>query len=159
MRTSFKVTPLVAGLATGVWAALAVGIFDMNSPEVYGICGISHPRDMINWVLNSLLDANLPLSQYSVFIPVLTYVGVVIGSVLSAQRGKELRLRAAPQRSMPLVYGFAVANFGMLMGYCSVRAIMLLAYGNVLAVPGLVGIVIGVVIACRYVKWRVRARE
>jgi hypothetical protein len=81
------------------------------------------------------------------------------GAAISALQKKELHLRPAPDRAAPIVYGFAVANFGMLMGFCSVRAIMLLAYGNLLAVPGLVGILLGVVAACRYVRWRVKARE
>lgn len=149
----------MAGLVTGGWAAVAVGIFGMNVPEVYGICGISHPRDLIDSIVNYLFGTNLFLSQASLTIPVLTYVGIVAGSSLSAFRSKELRLRSAPAVSSPLVYGFLVANFGMLMGYCSVRGIMLLAYGNLLAVPGIAGIVIGVVVACRYVKWRVKARE
>jgi hypothetical protein len=131
----------------------------MDVPEAFGICGISHPRDMIDFVFNKLFGTNFFLSNYSLVIPVLTYVGIVFGAALSANQKKELRLRSVPDRASPVVYGFAVANFGMLMGFCSVRAIMLLAYGNLLAVPGLVGILIGVVLACRYVKWRVKARD
>lgn len=131
----------------------------MDVPEAFGICGISHPRDMIDFVFNKLLGTNFFLSNYSLVIPVLTYVGIVFGAAFSAYQKKELRLRSVPDRASPVIYGFAVANFGMLMGFCSVRAIMLLAYGNLLAVPGLVGILIGVVLACRYVKWRVKARD
>ncbi|HVP22910.1 MAG TPA: hypothetical protein VMS77_03240 [Conexivisphaerales archaeon] len=149
---------MVAGLVTGLWAAIAVGVFAMNVPEAFGICGISHPRDMIDFVVNRLFGTNFFLSSYSLAIPVLTYVGIVGGAALSAYRRKELKLRSVPDRAAPVIYGFAVANFGMLMGFCSVRAVMLLAYGNLLAVPGLVGILIGVVVACRYVKWRVKAR-
>jgi hypothetical protein len=150
---------LIAGLVTGLWAAIAVGIFAMNIPEAFGICGISHPRDMIDFVFNKLLGTNFFLSNYSLVIPVLTYVGIVLGAAISAYQKKELRLRSVPDRASPVIYGFAVANFGMLMGFCSVRAVMLLAYGNLLAVPGLIGILIGVVVACRFVKWRVKARD
>jgi len=131
----------------------------MNIPEAFGICGISHPRDMIDFVFNKLLGTNFFLSNYSLVIPVLTYVGIVLGAAISAYQKKELRLRSVPDRASPVIYGFAVANFGMLMGFCSVRAVMLLAYGNLLAVPGLIGILIGVVVACRFVKWRVKARD
>ncbi|MGA1974928.1 MAG: cytochrome C [Conexivisphaerales archaeon] len=150
---------MIAGLVTGLWAAIAVGIFAMNIPEAFGICGISHPRDMIDFVFNKLLGTNFFLSNYSLVIPVLTYVGIVLGAAISAYQKKELRLRSVPDRASPVIYGFAVANFGMLMGFCSVRAVMLLAYGNLLAVPGLIGILIGVVVACRFVKWRVKARD
>jgi hypothetical protein len=150
-----KITPLWAGLITGLWAAAAVGVFGMNDPQAYGICGISHPKDMINFVVNSLFGSHLQLSQYSLAIPVLTYVGIMVGSLISAYHGKELHLRSTPEKATPVLFGFMVANFGMLMGFCSVRVIMLLAYGSILAVPGLLGIVIGAVIACRFVKWRV----
>jgi hypothetical protein len=156
---SFRITPLMAGLVTGGWAAIAVALLGMTSPEAYGICGISHPRDLINWIVNGLFGTSFSLSQYALMIPVLTYVGVVVGSALSALGSGELHLRSTGRRFSPVVFGFGVANFGMLMGYCSVRAVMLLAYGNVLALPGLAGIVVGVVLACRFVKWRVRARE
>ena len=144
---------------TGLWAAIAVGIFAMNTPDAFGICGISHPRDMIDFVFNKLFSTNFILSNYSLTIPILTYVGIVGGAMLSAYTKKELHLRSVPQRAAPVIYGFAVANFGMLMGFCSVRAIMLLAYGDLLAVPGLVGIISGVLIACRYVKWSVKLRD
>jgi hypothetical protein len=158
-RAWLKITPLKAGLVTGAWAAIAVGVLAMTTPEVFGICGVSHPRDLIDWIVNSLFGTNLLLSQYSVALPVLTYVGIVIGSFLSSLQSREFNLRSVGSKTSPVVYGFAVGNFGMLMGYCSVRAIMLLAYGNLLAIPGLAGIILGVVVACRYVKWRVKARE
>jgi|YelNatPaOPRAMG01_1025707.scaffolds.fasta_scaffold21997_3 hypothetical protein len=156
MHLHIKITPFIAGLATGLWAAVAVGLLSMNVPEVYGICGISHPRDLINFVINNIFGTNLSVSKYSLTIPVLTYVGIAFGSFVSALHGRELRLRTAPEPASSAIFGFAVANFGMLMGYCSVRAVMLLAYGNLLAIPGLTGIIAGSILACRFVRWKVR---
>jgi hypothetical protein len=155
LSKGFRISAFSAGLITGLWAAVAVGVFGMIDPTAYGICGISHPKDFVNFISNALLGTHLQLSVYSVSIPLLTYVGVMAGSFISALHGRELHLRSVTDRTGPVLWGFMVANFGMLMGYCSVRVVILLAYGSLIAVPGFVGIVMGAVAACKVVRWRV----
>jgi len=47
-------------------------------------------------------------------------------------------------KAMP--FGFLMANFGLIVGACPIRAALLLSYGSVLGVIMLVAIIFGVVL-------------
>ncbi len=147
---------LVAGFVTGLWAAIAQAVFFIGPPSAYGICFISHPSDLIDWIVNHLFGTALYVHDPSVDIPVLTVVGVLLGAGVATLRNKEFSFRM-PRRPLDhFINGFFVAVFGLTLGYCSVHIIMAVMYGSFVALIGLMGMLTGVVISVNYLKWRVR---
>ena len=155
---------LVTGLVMGVLAAVIQGFFDLQPPAAAGICGISHPANLINWLANNnpivALRPNPPFTIHSIFVavPVLTSVGFIIGGFAAAVINKEFKFRPGPVRDNVLAFilGFIIVNFGLLWGSCPIRTTVLAAYGMPFAMLILGCIVLGVVVACEYIKWKVR---
>lgn len=148
----------VTGLLMGVLAAAAQAFFQVQPPVAYGICLIGHPSDLSHWIINNLLGTDWPMHEAFIVFPTLLVVGVFIGSFIAARRNGELKLRPGPVRirDMAVLFGFLVANFGLLWGACPIRTGLLASYGSVIAVIALVSIIIGVLLACVYVRLRVR---
>ena len=151
-----KVDKLTAGFVTGLWAAVAQAWIYIAPPSAFGICFISHPSDLIDWVANKLTGAALYVHDPSADIPVLTVVGVLLGASISTLRNKEFRFRLPRHPLDHFINGFFVAIFGLTLGYCSVHIIMAVMYGSFIALIGLMGMLTGVVLSANYIKWRVR---
>ena len=146
---------LIIGIVMGLLAAAAQAFFKVQPPVANGISFLGHPRELLNWVADKLFNVGWPVSK--AYIP-LTVLGVVIGSFIAASRNKEAKLRPGPVRKKVLaaIFGFLVANFGLLWGACDMRTALLVSYGSVLAVIALVSIIIGVVIAGLYMQYTAR---
>gem|GEM_PF-433144 len=155
-RREVKVDKLSAGIVTGLWAAVAQAWVGVSPPSAYGICFVSHPSDLLDWIVNFLFGTTLYVHQPSVDIPVLTVIGVIIGASVATYQHREFSFRRPRRRLSPAIYGFMVAVFGLTLGYCSVHIIMGLAYGSVIALVGFSGMMVGVILAANYVKWSVR---
>ena len=153
--SSYKV--MGVGLIMGL-AAAAVQAYLGVRPEANGISFIGHPTDLLDWGLNKL-GTNFPVKEDFVVYPALTVVGVMVGSLIAAGRHKELRLQPGPvrKRLAAVTFGFMIANFGLLLGSCPLRASLLVAYGSGLAAVGLTAIVIGVLLAIVYS--RIKAKK
>lgn len=145
---------LVIGIVMGLLAAAAQAFFQVQPPVANGISFLGHPREMLNWVVNRLFETDWPVTRAFLIYPPLTVIGVLIGSFIAAGRNKELKLRPGPVRKKVLaaIFGFLVANFGLLWGACDMRTALLVSYGSVLAVIALVSIVIGVALAGFYMQ-------
>ena len=155
---------LITGLTMGVLAAVIQGFFDLQPPVADGICGISHPANLINWLVNNdpvpFLRPNPPFTIHNIFatMPVLTSVGFIIGSLIAAVINKEFKFRPGPVRDniMAFILGFVIINLGLVWGSCPIRTTILAGYGMPFAMLILGCIVLGVVAACEYIKWKVR---
>lgn len=149
---------LVTGIIMGLSAAAAQAFFRVQPPEAYGICLIGHPRDMVNWLLDNFLHTDWPISEVSYLFPVFTVFGVLVGSLIAAYKNKELNFRSGPVRSkfFAFMFGFLVVNFGLMWGSCPIRTGLLVSYGNVLAIIVLVAITVGVLLACIYIRFRIK---
>jgi len=149
---------LVTGIVIGLSAAAAQAFFRIQPPEAYGICLIGHPRDLINSLSNEFLRTDWAVAEVSYLFPVLTVFGVFIGSYIAAKRKMELSFRPGPVRNkfFAFMFGFLVINFGLMWGACPIRTSLLVSYGDVLAVIILVSIAVGVILACLYIRFRVR---
>ena len=145
---------LVIGIIMGVLAAAAQAFFQVQPPVANGISFLGHPRELLNWIVDKLFGANWPITKAFILYPPLTVIGVLIGSFIAAGRNKELKLRPGPVRKKVLaaIFGFLVANFGLLWGACDMRTALLVSYGSILAVIALVSIVIGVALAGFYMQ-------
>jgi hypothetical protein len=147
----------VVGVVMGLAAAVVQAYFKVL-PEANGISFIGHPADLLNWITNKL-GTNFPVTEEFITYPVLTVIGVLIGSLLAASRNKELRIQTGPvrQKFAAVIFGFLIANFGLLLGSCDIRAALLLAYGSGLAAIGLAAIAGGILLAIVYS--RIKAKK
>src|SRR5512133_2603930 len=104
---------IFAGFALGVGAAVVQAYFNLVPPLAYGVCMVCHPKELVNWLADHLLNTHWGYSMASVDAPILTVVGVVMGASLAAHRHGELRLRPAKQPILYFVFGFLMINFGL----------------------------------------------
>ncbi len=151
-----KVDKLTAGFFTGLWAAIAQAWVGVLPPSAFGICFISHPNDLFNWTINKLFGTSFYVHDPSIDLPVLTVIGVLIGASLATIQHKEFKFKMPRNPLDHYINGFMVAVFGLLLGYCSVHIIMGLMYGSIIALTGFAAMMVGVTLAVRYIKWRVR---
>jgi len=152
---------VITGLVMGVLAAVAQGVFDIQPPVGQGVCLVSHPSNLVNWISNNLFHTNFQMfSIQGVFVAVLTLlpVGVIIGSVIAAVKNKEFKFRRGPVRENFLAFllGCLVINFGLLWGGCPIGTAAMSSYGMINAMIVLVAIVAGVIAGTEYIKWKVR---
>lgn len=139
-------TPLFAGTLLGVGAALVQAYFKVIPPVAYGVCMVCHPKDLVNWMANHFLNTDWRISIASTAWPILTVVGVLLGSFVAAYQNGELKLRSARQPLSHFVYGFLMINLGLILGSCPIRIVLLSAYGDWMAVIAWVFIIIGVLL-------------
>ncbi len=160
-RYDFKLTSnlaLITGITMGVGAAIVQGYFKVYPPVGEGICGVSHPSNLVNWLSNSVLGTDFTIHGIFVAVPVLSSVGWIIGSFIAAWKNKELKFRRGPVRDnlLAFILGFLIINFGLLWGSCPIRTAVLASYGMVFAMIILLVMAIGVISACEYIRWKVR---
>lgn len=154
--SKLKVTPLVAGLVLGLGAALVQAYFKVIPPLANGFCFVCHPRDLVNWISNALFHTGWDVSMVSLVFPVLTVVGVVLGSLTASARNGEFKLRPARHRVKNFVYGFLMINFGLLLAACPIRIVLLSAYGDPVGLAGWLSIVLGVAAVTILVRFNAR---
>ncbi|MCL2707124.1 MAG: cytochrome C [Dehalococcoidia bacterium] len=149
---------LITGVTMGVLAAVVQGYFGVQPPAGDGICAVSHPADLVNWVVDKVFGTSFVSHEIFIAVPVLTSVGFILGSYAAAMRNKEFKFRRGPVRDhmQAFILGFVIINFGMLWGSCPIRTAVLVSYGMWFAVLILGMMVLGVVAACLYIKWKVR---
>jgi len=140
-----NVSPLAAGITLGIGAALVQAYFKVAPPVANGFCFVCHPRDFVNWIANSAFGVDWPVSVMSYMFPVLTLVGVMLGSFTATVMAKEFKWRAARDRVKHFSLGFITVNFGILLGACPIRVVLQSAYGDPLGITGWIFVSIGVI--------------
>ena len=149
MRGKFVPFRISATFYGVIAALLAVGVqifFKVEPPPAYGICMACHPRDMINWIVNHIFGTNWEITPVSATLPLLTTVGVLIGAYMAAWRNGEIRQVSLGKGWRSFIYGLLVMNAAILVLGCPTRLLLLGAYGEVLALIGVVGVVIGITV-------------
>jgi len=141
--------PLVLGVIIGVLAAVVQGLtISAAGPEAYGFCALCHTRDLVNGLINMGFGTTLGLAAVSkaAILPVMSMVGVLIGGFIAAKRGGEFRIKPASIRDVILYFigGVLLMQFGLLLGACPYRAAIRFAYGDMIALFGIIGIIIGI---------------
>jgi hypothetical protein len=150
------VSPLQAGLVLGFSAALVQAYFKVIPPVAYGVCMVCHPRDLVNWLADHLLKTEWDYGLASNAWPLLTVVGVVLGASVAAWQHGELRIRPSSQQWFYLINGFLMMNFGLILGSCPIRIVLLTAYGDLMGAAGCVCIILGVVLGTMALRWSAR---
>ncbi len=157
--SSMKISPwsaLITGLVIGISAAAVQAFFGLYPPEAFGICLTCHPAVLVKWLMNNFWGTNLSISQAFVLFPSLLAVGVLIGSHASARKHNELAWRLIPARKryMAVLFGFLIANFGLMAGADLIRTGLLVSYGSVAAVILLASMIVGAILASIYLRRR-----
>ncbi len=144
---------VVAGLITGALAAIVQLFFNVYPPYAYGLCVACHARDLVNWLVNAGTGLNLSVAGVSVVAPVLTVIGLVLGAFIGSKQNREFRLKKTKNPLTMFILGFLVMISALILGACPLRTILRIAYGDIIAIIGFVGIVIGVLISVQLLKW------
>jgi hypothetical protein len=155
MRTRLWYAGL-AGLVIGVTAAASQAFFKVQPPVAYGFCMVCHPATMVAWAMNTYFKTNLPISQAFLVFPSLLAVGVVVGAVIAANANGEISWRRAPGRKkyMSLLFGFLIANMALITAGCPIRLGLLVSYGSISGLVLVASLVLGIGLACVYLKFR-----
>ena len=150
------VSPLASGLALGFGAALVQAYFKVVPPVAYGVCMVCHPKDLVNWIAGHLFNVDWAPSIAGAYWPIMTVVGLVIGALAAAAQHGEFKFRPARQPAFYFVSGFLMINFGLILGSCPIRIVILSAYGNLIAIAGWICVIIGVVVGITAMRWNAR---
>lgn len=151
-----NITPFRAGMVLGVGAALVQAYFKVIPPVAYGVCMVCHPRDFFNWTADHLLGFDWHYTIASTNWPLLTVIGVVLGAIAASAQHGELKLRPARQSWSFFLNGFLMMNFGLILGSCPIRIVILSAYGDWTGIIGWSCVVIGVVATSALLRWHAR---
>ena len=151
-----KITPFQAGLVLGLGSALVQAYFKVIPPVAYGVCMVCHPRDLLNWIADHLLNLDWKYSMASTNWPVLTVIGVILGALTAAYLHGELHLRSAQKPLSFFINGFLMINFGLIIGSCPIRIVLLSVYGDFLGVFTWICIVAGVLLGTWFMRWNAR---
>jgi hypothetical protein len=148
---------IVYGVAAAVLAALAGQWGHVSPPAAYGLCSACHGRDLTDWLLNHVEGTKLFVTAAGAGSwPVLTVVGLVIGSFVAARRNKEFGSVDIGGNSRMFVYGFVVMCAALFVGGCPTRIIIRAGYGDVAGILALAGVAAGVVGGTLSLRWMAR---
>lgn len=151
-----KVSAFAAGMVMGLGAAFIQAYLRIIPPPAYGICMVCHPKDLLNWVADHLLGTNWGNVTVSADWPVLTVVGIVVGAYVAARQHGEFHLEAAREPLFHFITGFAVINFGLILGSCPIRIIIVSAYGSLIGIVGYACMIVGIVLGSLWLRNRAR---
>jgi hypothetical protein len=151
-----KVSAMQAGLLMGGGAAFIQAYLKIIPPPAYGICFVCHPKDLLNWVFDHVLGTNFGNVTVSTEWPVLTALGTVIGAYIAAKQHGEFHLEDAREPLFHFITGFAVINFGLILGSCPIRIIIVSAYGSLIGIVGYACMIVGIVLGSFWLRNRAR---
>jgi hypothetical protein len=143
----------VAGLILGLGAAAVQAYFKLIPPTAYGVCMVCHPKELVNWLADHLLNTHWGYTLAAVNAPILTVVGVIAGAFIAAVRHGEFQWRPARQPLLFFIFGFLMINFGLILGSCPIRIVILSAYGSFMGMVGVSIIIIGVGLGILAMRW------
>lgn len=143
--------PVAAGAIIGILAVAVQLLFDR--PEAYGICLACHSRDMLGWILNNLLSANVIIvSQAGAFSPILMPLGILIGAHIAARMSKVFPRPLYGGEVKMFLLGALSMVFALLLAACPLRLLLRIAYGDPLALFGGVWMVGGIAAGIYFMK-------
>lgn len=149
-------SPIFLGVLIGFLAAvLQASLYAAGGPEAYGFCVACHMRDFVNDIVNSIFGTSLAVAPFSAaaYAPALSIVGVMIGAFIAAKTNHEFRIKKSNFSGALLYFlgGIAVLVFALLLGGCPYRAALRFAYGDMVALIGIIAMALGVFVGTRVV--------
>ncbi len=144
--------PIFFGIIAGVLAVLAQPLFKIQPPQAYGICTICHGRDLLNWLSGYLFSIRFESAEVSINYPLLTTIGLIIGSIISSKLNGEFRLIRTENWVKMFFLGIAISNLGLLIISCPTRLVLRFAFGDPYAFLAIIGLLIGISIGVLILK-------
>ncbi len=135
IKTRGRITPAATGAVIGMLAVAVQLLF--NRPEAYGICIACHSRDMLGWMINNLLSADvIMITQAGTLAPFLTPLGILIGAHLAARRNNVFPRPVFGGEVKMFFLGIFSMIFALILAACPLRLLLRIAYGDPLALFG-----------------------
>lgn len=141
-----RISAVVYGVIAALLAVRAQVLFGLEPPPAYAICMTCHSRDMITWLVNHVAGARWEIAPVSASVPLITTVGLFIGAYVAARRHQETRWVSLGKGWRGFIYGVLVMNAGIVVLGCPTRLLLLSAYGEVLALVAVVGLVVAITV-------------
>lgn len=147
---------VVYGVVVGVLAVIVGQYLGVSPPAAYGLCSACHGRDLADWVLNHVEGKRLFVTAAGAGWPLLTVIGLVLGSFLAARRNGEYASINLGGNARQFAFGFVVMGAALFVGGCPTRIIIRAGYGDLAGVLALGGVAAGIVAATLSMRWVAR---
>ncbi|MHB9128831.1 MAG: cytochrome C [Candidatus Humimicrobiaceae bacterium] len=145
-------SPIFFGFVVGSLAVLAQPVFKIQPPQAYGICIVCHARDLLNWLSILLFKFRLDSAEATAALPLLTTVGIFLGSVLSSRLNNEYKFIKTENLIKMFFWGLIVSNFGLVIMSCPTRLVLRFAFGDPFALLSIIGLLAGISIGVIFLK-------
>jgi hypothetical protein len=149
-------SPVVYGLVAASLAAVVGEWLGVSPPAAYGLCSACHGRDLVDWLLNHVEGTKLFVTGAGAGWPILTVVGLVLGSYAAARRNGEYRSLNLGGNVQQFAFGAVVMCAALFVGGCPTRIIIRTGYGDVAGALALAGVAAGVVAGTFSLRWAAR---
>lgn len=149
-----RITPVMFGAAAAALAVVAQAFLFMLPPAAYGLCVVCHGRDFAVWLTSAFTGLPLYVADVSRAWPLLTVVGIFLGSRYAAIAHGEHRERWTISRYTAFVCGLGVMLLGLIIMGCPARLLLRAAYGDMIGAAGEVAVLAGVVAATLMMRRR-----
>src|ERR1700733_11761007 len=130
---------VVYGAVAAVGAAIVGQWGGVSPPAAYGLCSACHGRDLADWVLNHTEGTKLFVAAAGSSWPLLTGVGLVLGSFLAAPRNSEFGSTNIGGNVRQFAFGAIVMCAALFVGGCPTRLIIRTGYGDLAGLLALGG--------------------
>jgi hypothetical protein len=148
---------VIYGIVVGVLAVVVGEWLGVSPPAAYGLCSACHGRDLADWILNHTEGKSLFVTAAGAGSwPLLTVVGLVIGSFAAARRNAEFSSINLGGNARQFAFGAVVMGSALFVGGCPTRIIIRSGYGDVAGVLALGGVAAGIVAATLSMRWVAR---
>jgi hypothetical protein len=129
----------------------------VSPPAAYGLCSACHGRDLADWLLNHIEGKKLFVTAAGAGAwPLLTVVGVVIGSFAASRRNREFSAINLGGNWRQFGLGALVMGAALFVGGCPTRIILRAGYGDAAGLVALGGVAAGIVLATVTLRWVAR---
>ena len=147
-----RISVFYAGLCIGLVAVLAQAFLGFTWVGAYGVCTVGHSRDLIRWILDDVIR----LEPAVYVVPLVTTFGIILGSTLSSITNQDFKITHCSQVKFltSMMLGFIVITFGLIAGACPTRFFLMITYGDIYGLFGIVGYIIGIILVIRLIRWR-----
>ena len=144
------------GIVTALLAVVVGEWLHVSPPAAYGLCSACHGRDLADWLLNHVEGKRLFVTSAGAGWPLLTVVGLVIGSFAAARRNSEFGSINIGGNVRQLGFGAVVMGAALFVGGCPTRIIIRAGYGDLAGLLALGGVAAGIVAATFSMRWVAR---
>lgn len=148
-----RISGLQAGIVMAIIAVIVSALVGERAEDAYGICLACHGRDLLGWILNWSLDANIPVAPAFLVFPALTSIGIMLGSLLAAIISGEFRWHVPDSFVKPFLLGLMVMVFALVAGGCATRLLLRTSAMEFLGLAGFAAMAVGVVAASYFLRW------